>query len=248
MKKHLLAITAITSLMAHAFGKSSPQPSGKEGIEWCNIWIVHAKESKFPRVLLIGDSITMGYAGDVDKQLEGKAYVDRLCTSCFDTDPALISYITAVLQSYQFDVIHLNNGMHGWGHTEEEYAQGLPAILATIRKNAPKAKLIWANTTPLNEDGTKSSSSSSEPTDAAKAEAGKLMLQADLKNKSNVRVDARNAIAAKIMQSENIPIDDLHSLVLGHPELYHGDVHFNGNGTALQATQVVSSIEKVLSH
>ena len=94
-------------------------------------------------------------------------------------------------------------------------------------KVAAKAKLIWANTTPLNDDSSKPGAGSPEPTDAAKAEAGKLMLQADLQSKSNARVDARNAIAVKLMQSENIPIYDLHSLVLGHLELYHGDVHFN---------------------
>ena len=138
--------------------------------------------------------------------------------------------------------------MHGWGHSEEEYAQGLPTVLATIRKYAPKAKLIWANTTPLNDDSSKPGASSSEPTDTAKTEAGKLMLQADLQSKSNARVDARNAIAAKLMQGENIPIDDLHSLVLGHLELYHGDVHFNAQGTALQGTQVAAMIEKALSN
>ena len=74
------------------------------------------------------------------------------------------------------------------------------------------------------------------------------MLQADLQSKSNARVDARNAIAAKLMQGENIPIDDLHSLVLGHLELYHGDVHFNAQGTALQGTQVAAMIEKALSN
>ncbi len=248
MKKHVLVITIITSLVTHVFAQTPTEPSGKEGIEWCDIWIVHANETKLPRVLLIGDSITKGYAGEVEKQLEGKAYVGRLCTSCFDTDPALIAYIRAVLESYKFDVIHFNNGMHGWGHSEDEYAQGLPTVLAAIRRYAPNAKLIWANTTPLNEGSPKPGTSSPEPADAAKANAGKLMLQADLKSKSNARVDARNDVASKMMQSENIPIDDLHSLVLGHPELYNGDVHFNAKGTALQATQVAAEIEKALSN
>jgi lysophospholipase L1-like esterase len=106
--------------------------------------------------------------------------------------------------------------------------------------------LIWANTTALNDATSQPGAKSAEPTDASQADAGKLMLQVDLKAKSNARVDARNEIAAKLMQSENIPIDDLHSLVLGHPELYHGDVHFNARGTALEATQVAAEIEKVL--
>ncbi len=243
MKRLLLFLSMMAFLSTPGPAQTSYGASGRENIEWTDIWVAHARESALPRVLLIGDSITRGYSGGVDKKLEGKAYVARLCTSCFDTDPALISYISVVLQTYQFDVIHFNNGMHGWGHSESEYAQGLPTLLATIRKYAPKAKLIWANTTPLNETGTNTPA----PTDAAKADAGKLMLQADLKGKSNARVNARNAIAAKLMQSESIPIDDLHSLVLGQPELYNGDIHFNGKGTDLQAAQVADMIEKALA-
>jgi hypothetical protein len=242
MKRLLLLLTLMASLSTPGPAQTTYGASGRENIEWADIWVTHARESALPRVLLIGDSITRGYEGAVEKKLEGKAYVARLCTSCFDTDPALISYISIVLQTYQFDVIQFNNGMHGWGHSEAEYAQGLPTMLATIRKYAPKAKLIWANTTPLNETG----AITPAPTDAAKADAGKLMLQADLQGKSNARVDARNAIAAQLMQAEHIPINDLHSLVLGHPELYNGDVHFNAKGTELQATHVADMIGKAL--
>jgi hypothetical protein len=48
-------------------------PSGRESIEWCDIWISHANETNLPRVLLIGDSITRAYYPEVEKRLEGKA-------------------------------------------------------------------------------------------------------------------------------------------------------------------------------
>ena len=40
-----------------------------------------------------------------------------------------------VLSQYKFDVIHFNNGMHGWQHSEKEYDQAFPRFLATIKHN-----------------------------------------------------------------------------------------------------------------
>ncbi len=36
-----------------------------------------------------------------------------------------------------------------------------------------------------------------------------------------------NAIAAKIVQPEGIPVNDLFTPMLGHPELHSDNVHFN---------------------
>ena len=53
----------------------------------------------------------------------------------------------------RFDVVHFNNGLHGWGYNEEEYQKHFPELVATIRKHAPKAKLTWATTTPVRTSG-----------------------------------------------------------------------------------------------
>ena len=39
--------------------------------------------------------------------------------------------------------------MHGFDYTEEKYDKSFPKLIKIIRKYAPKAKLIWANTTPV---------------------------------------------------------------------------------------------------
>lgn len=220
--------------------------TGKESIEWCDIWITHANESNLPRVLLLGDSISKGYFTEVEKQLAGKASVNRLATSAFATDPALLAQIAMVLDANSFEVIHFNNGMHGWNHNEEEYARGLPLILETIRKHAPKAKLIWASTTPLNGDSSTKATTSGEPVDPKMADSGKLMLQDDLKQRSNERVKTRNAIALTLMKKEKIPVDDLYALMVPHPELHAGDVHFTREGSALEGRQVSAEIRKLL--
>ena len=144
----LFAFTTSFALIVGAQPANYPPPA-HESIEWCDIWISHANETNLPRVLLIGDSITRAYYPDVEKNLDGKAYVGRLASSAFISDPALLAQIEMVLSQYQFDVIHFNNGMHGWQHSEKEYAQAFPKYLKTIQKCRTGAKLIWANTTPL---------------------------------------------------------------------------------------------------
>src|SRR6266853_2664666 len=79
-------------------------PSARESIEWCDIWISHANQTNLPRVLLIGDSITRAYYPEVEKHLEGKAYVARLATSRFVADPVRLKEIALVLDGAKFDV------------------------------------------------------------------------------------------------------------------------------------------------
>ncbi len=207
--------------------QSEYKPAERESIEWCDVWITHANETNLPRVLLIGDSITRAYYPEVEKHLEGKAYVGRLASSAFISDPALNKQIAMVLSQYTFEVIHFNNGMHGWQHSEAEYEKAFPGLLATIRKYAPKAKLIWASTTTLKVSPNLPADNQTQATDE--------------------RVAARNDIALKYVQPAGIDVDDLFSLVKGHPEYHSDNIHFNDQGVALQATQVAEHIEKVLN-
>ena len=228
--------------------EASYQPADREAIEWCDIWLPHANESeaKLPRVLLIGDSITRGYYAAVESRLAGKATVGRLATSAFISDPMMLTEVALVLDSGKFDVIHFNNGMHGWRHSEAEYRAAFPKFLATIRQHAPGAKLIWANTTPLKGDP----AAGSEPAAATgkNVDQQKLMLQKDLTERSDARIAARNAIALEFVQPAGIPVDDLHTLAAGHPEYYNGDVHFNERGIQIQADQVAAVVAAILPH
>ena len=202
-------------------------PSAKESIEWCDIWISHANETNLPRVLLIGDSITRDYYSTVEKRLAGRAHVARLSSSAFISDPMLLEQIKMVLSEYKFDVIHFNNGMHGWEHSEQEYAEAWPAYLKTIRKFAPNAKLIWANTTTLKVSPDSHAGDSGQATDD--------------------RIAARNNLALKYIQPAGIEVDDLYALVKGHPEYHRDNVHFNDQGIARQAAQVADHIQKLLN-
>ena len=196
------------------------EESVRERIEWADIWVTDADKDELPRVLLIGDSITRGYFGDVEKALTGKASCARLTTSKCVCDPSFADEVHLLLKQYRFAVIHFNNGLHGWGYTEAQYRSGLLALMETFDRHAAGAARVWATTTPMR-DGD------------------------DLSRVSDrtERVDARNRIAAEIMRERGIAVNDLYGLVASHPEFYAGDgVHFNDVGRATQAAAVAESV------
>jgi lysophospholipase L1-like esterase len=216
--RHRLVLAA--AIAATAVIHAAEPRISREAIEWCNNWIPDTNETKLPRLLLIGDSITGGYGPKVADALKGKASVARLTTSKSIGDPALLAEVALVLGQCRFDVVHFNNGLHGWGYSEEEYQRAFPELLATIRKHAPEAKLIWATITPMRQ-------------------AGKL----DVIAENTKRVQARNQIAEAIVAREGIAVDDLYGLVKDHPEYWSPDgVHFNAQGVEAQVEQVTKKI------
>jgi hypothetical protein len=227
MIRSILTFAFVICLTTFANAQSSTYPPpAHESIEWCDSWISHADETNLPRVLLIGDSITRAYYPEVERNLAGKAYVGRLSSSAFISDPVLLKQIEMILSQYHFDVIHFNNGMHGWQHSEKEYAVAFSKYLALIKKYAPHAKLIWANTTTLKVSPNLPTENQTQATDE--------------------RIAARNAMALKIVSAKDIPVDDLNSLTRGHPEWHSDNVHFNDQGIVLQAAQVAKQIEPLL--
>lgn len=196
----------------------------REDIEWLDIWMPDSNVSNRPRVLLIGDSITRAYNQSVEDALKGKAVVFRLATSKCAADPVFLDELSLVLRQYSFDVIHFNNGIHGMDYSEEAYASGLRKMIATLRKYAPKAHLIWATTTPLRAEG-----------------------HLDQLDSNNARVVRRNEIASSIMKKAGIVTDDLYHLVLDHPEYYDPDgTHYKENGVAVEAKAVALRIAEFL--
>jgi hypothetical protein len=222
LKVLLIVCVAQVVFCAVRRAHAEEQPK-REQIEWCDVWITNADRAERPKVLLIGDSITRAYYGEVEKALAGKADVARLATSKALPDPALLDEVEMVLKQCTFSVIHVNNGLHGWGYSEAQFKESMPKLIALIRRYAGDAPIIWAMTTPMRK-------------------------KEDLKQfaPQTERVKERNRIAAEFTTAEKIPVDDLFSLVENHPEYYGGDgVHFNNQGQAAQGKQVA---EIVLKH
>lgn len=205
----LLALAADTSTTVH-----------REKIEWCDAWMPNMNDHDLPRVVLIGDSITRGYYQAVEQNLKGKAYVARITTSKAIGDPALLAELATFLGQVRFDAVHFNIGMHGWAYSEADYRRYFPELIATLRRHAPNARLIWASTTPVRKD----------------RENGA----------TNQRIQARNAIARELATAQGIPVDDLHALMVPRTELHSDDVHFNKEGSALMAEQVAREVARLL--
>jgi lysophospholipase L1-like esterase len=199
-----------------------------EKIEWTWTDRPETPQPSLPNVLLVGDSITRGYYPAVAKDLTGVANVYLFATSCSSGDPRLPGQLHDYfsMMDVKFAAVHFNNGMHGWGYTEQQYAAGLPGMIAALRAGAPQAMLLWATTTPLLHD----------PAPTAEQATPS----------SNARIDERNRLAAVLMSRENISTDDQHALMLQHQDTHNGDVHFTEAGSAIQAAQVAAIIRKAL--
>lgn len=222
----LLCVCGVSSAGAQQPPASATSGNGivREDIEWLDVRTPDTGVTNLPRVLLIGDSITRAYYPAVEDKLKGKAVVARLATSKCAGDPVLVQEVALLLSQYHFDVIHFNNGMHGWGYSEQSYQNGLKDLLDTLKRDAPGARLIWATTTPVRDT-------------------------ADLSHLADrtERVKARNKMAAAIIAPQGIPVDDLYTLVVNHPEYWKPDgIHFNDSGVAVEATQVAQHISEFL--
>jgi len=188
-----------------------------------------------PRVLLIGDSISIGYTVPVQEALQGRANVHRPGTNCGPTSRGVES-IDEWLGNGKWDVIHFNFGLHdvryfddgkasdaGKGQrqvSDSDYEKNLEQLVARMKKTG--AKLIFATTTPVPEGS-----------------AGRIKGE-EIKY---------NEIALRVMQKHSVTIDDLYAFAL--PRLAEiqlpENVHFKPEGSKQLANQVAASILKALN-
>lgn len=218
-----IASLIATLAIALAAGAQTHLPM-TEKLEWTWTDRPVAPVVGLPYVLLVGDSITRGYYPAVAKQLSGVANVYLFTTSASSGDPRLVPQLRDYfsMMGLQFTVIHFNVGIHGLGYTEQQYAAGLPDVIAALRAGAPRVTLVWASCTSPFPDPTKTDS-------------------------TNARLEERNRLAAALMAHEGIAIDDQHALMAQHNDLHAPDhLHFTEAGSALQAAQAADSIRRAL--
>jgi len=217
--KYLLSFLPLLALVSTL---SADEPV-HERIEWIDIWVTDADKDELPRVLLVGDSITRGYFGNTEKLLAGQAYCARLTTSKCVADPTFVNDLQLLLKQYRFSVIHFNNGLHGWGYTEEEYAEGMRKTISALQAHN-NVQLIWATTTPVRD-------------------------RANLQQFTDrtERVKQRNQLVSEIIKEQDILSNDLFELVKDYPEWQSSDgVHFNSQGNQALSQQVSESVKKAL--
>ncbi len=206
-----------------------------------------------PRVLIIGDSISMGYTLPVRARLKDKANVHRPPENCGDTTRGL-GRLDAWLGKGHWDVIHFNFGLHDLKYLDEKgsyvdpekgsqvappdvYRQKLREL--TLRLKATGAKIIFATTTPV-PPGTLGRKPGDE----------KLYNQTALEVMKELHVPVDDLCALVANQQEKLPPRPASELPVppNKPQLRPGEmqlpfnVHFTPAGYDQLAEQVVSRI------
>ena len=179
--------------------------------------------SKMPRILLIGDSILNGYARQVIKKLDGKAYVD-MWVNPYHQSENLNKVLDRVLSQGPYDLIHFNVGLHGWQEGRIKKGTFIPLTrdyVKVIKSRYPKAKLIWANSTPVTEKNH----------------------VAALDSEINPTIIEHNRMAKLVMDEMNVPINNFHELLDRNRELAKGDrFHWTSPAYDLLADMVTKSV------
>ena len=223
MLKPILFITAFT---AAAFGQKNKAMAPVTDVEG------------LPRVLLIGDSISIGYTVDVQNSLKGIANVHRPLTNCGPTNKGLEeinNWLNVGGRNKKWDIIHFNWGLHDLKYmgpqgqnlanpknptskpqvAPADYEKNLRQLVQRLKKT--DARLIWRNTTPVPEGA-----------------------------RGRVAGDSAkyNEIAAKIMKEEEIEIHDLFSFAKEHAAKIQkkADVHYTPAGSKMLAAEVVKAL------
>ena len=195
-------------------------------------------DESLPNVLIIGDSISIGYTRQVRDGLRGKANVIRPNANCGDTQMGLRG-LKKMIGTNHWDVIHFNWGLwdlcyrnpqsNNQGQRDkvngklstslEDYEKNLETLVLQLKETG--ATLIWASTTVVPE-----------------GEAGRF---AGDEVKYNV-------VAERVMKKYGVQIDDLYatSRALSPECTKPGNVHFTSEGYAKLAAQVVVKVSEVL--
>ncbi len=214
----LIGLLGVSSFDAISFAQERPNPLAPV-----------ADNSSLPRVLLIGDSISIGYTLPVRELLQGKATVHRIPMNGGPTTRG-IDKLGQWLGDKDWDVIHFNWGLHDLkfmenGHRQvslDQYESNLTSLVEQLK--ATGASLIWASTTPVPHGEIK-----------------------PLRKPGDDVI--YNLVAKRIMHSNQISINDLYTHAkpkldqLQRPE----NVHFTPEGSQFLANRVANAISSKLA-
>ena len=189
-------------------------------------------------ILLLGDSIRYGAPGSpgygkiVKEKLEGKANVFAPDDNC-----RFVQYTLRYLYNWardledvkeKIDVIHWNNGL--WDVLRlngdepltpvDMYVYFLKRVYNMLTKLFPNAKIVFALTTPVQED-------MANPT---------FM-------RYNSDIEEYNKAAKEFMDSVGVCVNDFYSVIKPYGKDVHSDwVHFNERGCEILADAVIEKV------
>ena len=187
------------------------------------------------QVILVGDSIRIGYQETVRQKLDGLAEV--WCPAANGgTSGNVWAHLTEWVIAHQPDVVYLNAGLHdlrrdsggdGLAVPLKEYEVNVWRIVNELKKTT-RATVIWATTTPVNESW-----------------------HHEVKGFDRLAADVAryNASAARIVRDMEAVVHDLHAVAMeaGRDRVLSPDgVHFTPDGYTLLGSAVADCIREHL--
>lgn len=177
-------------------------------------------------VMLLGDSLRMGYQPIVTKLLEGKANVSGPEENGRWAGYTLNSFRFWIPSLPKPDVIHWNNGLWDLGDDYNlgrpfslpgEYESALERMVTVIGKIFPEAIIIMATTMPTD-------------------------------NPDTSGIIEYNKILKDVAKRHNIPVNDLFPLVDGHTDtlICPDHIHLTKEGFDMVGARVAQVIEKYI--
>lgn len=192
------------------------------------------------KVLLLGDSIRMGYAPYVRELLKD---ICEVIYDEFDNGRFAAYTLWQVNQLFRrhghFDVVHWNNGYWDMNieppmteaiHPVDEYVHFLKRIIKEIRRNG--AQIVFATTTPILENGSAMDNTGTGVTITY----------------NNAWVQQYNKAACELMEKENITVNDLYTLCLQDDRYFKCEdlLHLTEEGYRRCAEQAAAIIREKL--
>ncbi len=192
---------------------------------------------ELPKVVLVGDSIRLGYAPLVAKRLEGKAVVVSPADNGGDSGNVL-KHLDEWVVREKPDIVHLNCGLHDLKLAKQtkqhqvepdQYEANLKQIVARVRKETTAA-LVFASTTPINDERHAKRGGNFDRTEAD--------------------VQRYNDAAVKVMKEAGVPVHDLHWVIdQGGPDklLLADGTHYTPAGYERLADAVADCVLRQLA-
>jgi lysophospholipase L1-like esterase len=185
-------------------------------------------------IVLIGDSIRMGYQDHVARELADQVEIWAPEQNGGDSRNVL-AHLDEWVISRAPDLVHVNCGLHdlkrafgeGQNVPLEEYGHNVRQILAQLQSDF-EGVVVWAQTTPVDE---------------------KLHHQNKGFDRFEADVDAYNEVARSVAVGLGVPVDDLFAVVEreGKARLLTPDgVHFTEEGSQILGRAVATCVREHL--
>lgn len=219
--KTMPAVISAVKVYGPAFNYVSPKESKSEnprgavaGKGWA-LDIPKTAHPEWPKVLIYGDSISMGYRGSfIPEMLKHNVYVFHCCHFVNGDVPE--KALTEMAGRYKFDAVVFNNGLHSLHWTPDKVPDAVVCdrmrkLARCFKTGAPQAKIFYLMTTPQT---------------APRPAPDKPVAGLGDKNDVVIRL---NTLSRQVMREEGIELIDVYAILSRQLGLAAGDgYHWQG--------------------